>query len=224
MVSKSELCEKTALELCTASGTPGIAVGFRCDVSDFSSLPKTVQGIEELLGPIDVLVNNAGVALDGLLLRLREEDLQKTMNTNLLAPILLSREVSKSMIRRKASGSIVMIGSIIGELGNVGQVSYAASKAGLIGVTKSLALELGKKGIRTNLVAPGFVNTDMTGDMILKEEHHSKTTTTESIGGVPVATPHDVASSVLYLINTPSINGQVITVNSHRSAIHHAMP
>lgn len=212
VVSKSDICEITAKELSEAVGAPESAIGVKCDVSDLGSIPAAVQFVEDRLGPIDVLVNNAGIAVDGLLLRLREEQLQKTMNTNLLAPIVFSREVSKSMLRRKAVGSIIMMGSIVGEVGNVGQVAYAASKAGLIGATKSLALELGKKGIRTNLIAPGFVKTDMTEGIPLERSTEDE--------GLPIVAVEDIASTVVYLLNTPSINGQVISVTSHKSSIH----
>ena len=166
---------------------------------------KTAQ---ERLGQIDVLINNAGIAIDGLVIRMSTEDMQKVLTTNLTAPIVFSREVSKSWIRRQVTGNIIMIGSIVGEYGNAGQVAYAASKAGLVGATKSLAQELGKKGIRTNLIAPGFVKTDMTVELAKRyDATPNKPNFIE---------PEEVATTVLHVLHSPNMNGQVITIDSLR--------
>lgn len=175
-------------------------MGFKVDVNDTFSLPAAFKEVEAALGPVDVLVNNAGISKDGLLLRLNQEDLQSTLNTNLIAPILLSQQAVKSMIRRKSQGDIIMIGSVVSEHGNVGQVAYAASKAGLLGAAKSLALELRSKGIRVNTVSPGFVKTDMTKDLKI------------DLTGKDVH-PDEVAKAVLYLLDSPHISGQNIIVN-----------
>lgn len=192
-----------------STGNPKTAVGVKCDVYDLDSIPEAFRAAELALGPIDVLVNNAGIALDGLLIRLKDDDMQKVVTTNLLAPIAFSREASKSMLRRRSGGDIVMIGSMVGDIGNVGQVVYAATKAGLIGATKSMALELGKKGIRTNLVSPGFVDTDMTSSLT-----DAQLGVVSGVVSSKILAPEDVATAVIKLLQSASSNGEVIALGS----------
>jgi 3-oxoacyl-[acyl-carrier protein] reductase len=208
ILSKSERCVSVAKELSDLVGRRESAVGIRCDVENLQSIPDAVKTAQERLGQIDVLINNAGIAIDGLVIRMSTEDMQKVLTTNLTAPIVFSREVSKSWIRRQVTGNIIMIGSIVGEYGNAGQVAYAASKAGLVGATKSLAQELGKKGIRTNLIAPGFVKTDMTVELAKRyDATPNKPNFIE---------PEEVATTVLHVLHSPNMNGQVITIDSLR--------
>jgi NAD(P)-dependent dehydrogenase (short-subunit alcohol dehydrogenase family) len=132
---------------------------------------------------------------------MREEDLQEVITTNLMAPLVFAREVSKSFLKRKVSeGNIIMIGSIIADQGNVGQTVYAASKAGLSGAVKSLALELGSRNIRTNLISPGYIKTDMTASI-------------KSLEGRPEVLPEEVAEAVRFVLRTKSLNGESITVD-----------
>lgn len=209
VVSSSEKCKETAEYLNKKVGRRDAAVGVQCDVSNLISIPAAVKEVEAALGPVDVLVNNAGITMDSVVLRINDEEMQKVMKTNLMAPIAFSREVSKSMLRRKVEGDIVMIGSLVGGHGNFGQVVYAATKAGLEGATKSLALELGKKGIRTNLIAPGFVDTDMTKNLPLGH------TTAESETNMrQKLSPEQVAEEVSKLLKSKTKNGEIIKIGS----------
>lgn len=209
VLSKSDLCIETASNLNTKSGNSKTAVGIKCDIGKLESISDAYKAVESALGPVDVLINNAGIAMDGLLVRIRDEEMQKVVNTNLMAPIAFSREASKSMLRRKSGGDIIMIGSLVGEVGNVGQVVYSATKAGLIGATKSMALELGKKGIRVNMVSPGFVETDMTSSL-----SEAQLGAGSSNGRSKILAPEEVAEAVMKLLRSASANGQVITLGS----------
>lgn len=209
VLSKSDLCTETATILNKKAGNSKTAIGIKCDVTDLESIPEAFKAVELALGPVDVLVNNAGIAVDGLLVRMKDEDMQKVVTTNLLAPLAFSREASKSMMRRKSGGDIVMIGSLVGDVGNVGQVVYASTKAGLIGATKSMALELGKKGIRTNMVSPGFVETDMTSGLTEAQLKGGS-----GGGKVRILAPEDVASEVMKLLRSANSNGEILTLGS----------
>jgi 3-oxoacyl-[acyl-carrier protein] reductase len=157
-----------------------------------------------------VLVNNAGISEDGLILRMKKESLDRTLQTNLVSAVLCSREAAKLMMKARA-GSIIQISSVVGEMGNAGQVAYAAAKAGMIGLTKSLAKELASRQIRVNAVTPGYIETDMTG--ALNEVQKKAITDNIPLGKLGRTT--DVAELVGFLASPASqyITGQVIGVN-----------
>ena len=144
------------------------AKGYRSDASDFQAADQLITDVVADFGKLDVLVNNAGVTRDALLMRMSEEQWDTVMNVNLKSVFNLTKAAIKTMMRAK-SGSIINITSVVGIMGNAGQANYSASKAGIIGFSKSVALELGSRNIRSNAVAPGFIKTDMTGGLDEKE-------------------------------------------------------
>jgi 3-oxoacyl-[acyl-carrier protein] reductase len=142
-------------------------LGVKADVTDTAAIEAAFAEAEAINGPIEILVANAGITRDGLVLRMSDEDFQDVINTNLTGVFRCARRAAKSMLKLKR-GRIIIIGSVVGLSGSAGQVNYATTKAGLIGMARSLARELGVRGITTNVIAPGFVNTDMTA--VLDEE------------------------------------------------------
>jgi len=180
------------------------------DVADPAAVEALVARALERFGQIDVLVNNAGITRDGLLMRMKDEDWDQVLAVNLKSAFLLTRAVSKSMLRKK-SGRIINITSVIGQMGNAGQANYAASKAGLIGFTKSVARELASRGILVNAVAPGYIDTDMTSGL---PEAAQKAI----LDQIPLGTlgqAGDVANIVRFLAspNTRYVTGQVFNVD-----------
>lgn len=182
----------------------------KADISKAEDASKLVACTLETFGRIDTLVNNAGVTCDNLLMRMDEDAWDKVLNTNLKGAFFMTKAVIKPMLKQKG-GSIVNIASVVGLMGNAGQANYAASKAGLIGFTKSVAKEYGKKGIRVNAVAPGFICSDMTAGLSdsLKEQ---------MLAQVPLnvfGQPRDVANAVIFLASDKAsyITGQVLTVD-----------
>ncbi|MBC8140621.1 MAG: 3-oxoacyl-[acyl-carrier-protein] reductase [Armatimonadetes bacterium] len=191
-----------------ALGRKGYAL--TCDVADAASVETMVKKSHELLGRVDILINNAGITKDGLLLRMDESAWDAVLDTNLKGTFLCSRAVAKIMLKQKA-GRIINITSIMGQIGNPGQANYSASKAGMIGFTRTVARELGSRGITVNAVAPGFIATQMTDDM-------SETARAEILKKVPLArlgTPEDVGAAVTFLASDAAsyITGQVLTVD-----------
>lgn len=188
----------------------GVAEIFKCDVTDEKNVEEVVKVILDKFGKIDTLVNNAGITKDTLLLRMSVEDWDSVLDTNLKGVFLMTKQVLKSMIKRNY-GRIINIGSIVGIRGNVGQANYASSKAGLIGFTKAIALEYGGRNITSNLVAPGYIETEMTGILSqnIKEGYLSKIVLKR--GG----TPQDVANMVLFLTSPLAsyITGDVFKVD-----------
>ncbi len=178
------------------------------DVADETAVDAAVKEVLDE-GPLDVLVNNAGVTRDGLVMRMKLEDWDAVMNVNLRSAFLCSRAVSRAMIRQR-KGSIINITSIVGVIGNGGQANYASSKAGLIGLTKSLARELASRSVRVNAIAPGFIQTDMTGQ--LNDEQRS--TLTAQIPLDRLGTGEDVARAALFLASDLStyVTGHVLHV------------
>ncbi|XP_077863302.1 carbonyl reductase family member 4-like [Saccoglossus kowalevskii] len=153
-------------------GGGGNHSGVVCNISDEAAVETRLAQINEKYGRIDILVNSAGMNKDGLLLRTSKKEVMELMQSNLVGPMISSRVVLKQMIKQK-QGCIINIGSIVGFKGNIGQTSYGASKAGLLGFTRCLAKEVASRGIRVNLIAPGFIRTDMTGGaQFLQMEHH----------------------------------------------------
>ncbi len=180
------------------------------DVGNREQVNASIKQIEESFGSVDVLVNNAGITKDDLLIRLSEADIERVLRVNLLGAIFCSQAVIRGMLKKRG-GRIINISSIIGEIGNPGQTIYAASKAGLIGFTKSLAKELGSRNITVNAITPGYIETDMTSN--LNEE--IKQSMLKSIPVSRFGSGDDVAAVVKFLVSEEAgyVNGAVIPVN-----------
>lgn len=184
--------------------------GAVADVTDADQVSTLVKSVTEKYGSIDVLVNNAGVTRDTLLVRMSEADWDLVLKVNLKGAFLMTQAVAKVMMKQR-SGKIVSISSVVGLMGNAGQANYSASKAGLIGLTKSAARELAGRGICVNAVAPGFIETEMTAKL-------SDNAKAAFLDGIPLkraGQPHDIARTVLFLSSSASdyITGQVLGVN-----------
>jgi 3-oxoacyl-[acyl-carrier protein] reductase len=186
------------------------AAGFACDVADGGQVEAAIAAAEAALGPIDVLVNNAGLTRDNILLRLTEADWDAVLDANLKGAFHTTKAVIKGMMKRRA-GRIVNITSIVGLTGNKGQANYAASKAGLIGFTKSVAKEYASRGILVNCVAPGFIETDMTAAL----PDAARASLLEDIALGRLGRPEDVAGAVLFLASDLAayVTGQVLVVD-----------
>ena len=199
----SDAAEKTALE---CQGSFGVKAGaYTLDVSDFSASKETVAKIKSELGSATILVNNAGITRDGLAAMTSESDFDAVIGTNLKGAFNMVRHMLGVFIRER-QGCIVNISSVSGIIGNAGQCSYSASKAGLIGLTKSLAKELAPRGIRCNAVAPGFIKTDMTSGLDL--ERIEKAVPLGRLGS-----PQEVADAAVFLIKADYITGEVVRVD-----------
>ncbi len=188
----------------------GKAALFQADVSDSAQVEQMVASVLETFGSLDILVNNAGITRDGLLMRMKEEDFDAVLDTNLKGIFHVTKAVTKIMMKQR-SGRIVNMASVVGIIGNAGQTNYAAAKAGVIGFTKSAARELAARGITVNAVAPGFIATDMTAAMPEK----AKEATLAAIPLRRMGTPEDVANAVLFLVSDQAayITGQVVKVD-----------
>jgi 3-oxoacyl-[acyl-carrier protein] reductase len=186
------------------------AAGVACDVAQADQVEAAIAAAEQALGPIDILVNNAGLTRDNILLRLTDADWNAVLDANLKGAFHTTRAVIKGMMKRRA-GRIVNITSIVGLTGNKGQANYAASKAGLIGFTKSVAKEYASRGVLANCVAPGFIETDMTA--ALPDE--ARATLLQDIALGRLGRPEDVAGAVLFLASDLAgyITGQVLVVD-----------
>ena len=181
------------------------AKAYRCDVADFAAVKETVAKIKADFTTAQILVNNAGITRDGLLAMMREEDFDAVLNTNLKGAFNMIRHMAGLFIRAH-EGCIINITSVSGMMGNAGQCNYAASKAGLIGLTKSAAKELAPKGIRCNAVAPGFIATDMT-------ENQADNPLVHAIPLGHMGDPADVADAVAYLAAAKYVTGEVLRVD-----------
>jgi 3-oxoacyl-[acyl-carrier protein] reductase len=192
-----------------AADAGGEAVGFRVDVSSETEVAAFVKKVLEADGRIDVLVNNAGITRDGLVVRMRESDWDRVLDINLKGAYLATRFAVKPMMKQRY-GRIVNITSVVGVSGNPGQANYVASKAGLIGLTKSVAQELASRGITANAVAPGFIETDMTRNLPEK----ARSAMLDRIPAGRAGTPEEVARAVLFLASGEAdyITGQVLHV------------
>ena len=188
----------------------GSASAVKIDVSNPDEVKQVFDSIKNDKKPVDILVNNAGITRDGLMIRMKEADWDSVLNINLKGSFLCSQQAAKQMMKQK-SGAIVNIASIVGVMGNFGQANYSASKAGVIGLTKTLAREVASRGIRVNAVAPGFIDTEMT--RVLDESVRQQLI--EQIPLARLGLPDDVARCVSFLVSDRSsyITGQVINVN-----------
>ncbi len=186
------------------------AKGYRSDASDFNAAEALAVQVLADFGSLDILINNAGITRDGLLMRMSEEQWDTVINVNLKSVFNLTKAVIKPMMKAK-SGSIINLTSVVGIRGNAGQANYAASKAGIIGFTKSVALELGSRNIRSNAIAPGFIETEMTGELNEKAIEEWKQSIPLRRGGQP----DEVADACLFLASDLSryITGQVLQVD-----------
>jgi len=205
----NEAAALEALQLVTAAGAPRAKL-YRFDVADPASCGKAVDEVVAEFGALNILVNNAGIAIDQLLMRLKDEDWKRQLDVNLTGAFNLTRAVSRPMMKARG-GAIVNLSSVVGEMGNAGQVAYAASKAGLIGLTKSVARELASRNIRCNAVTPGFIETDMTSAL----PEAARTKLMESIPLARLGSAEDVANAVCFLASDQAayVTGEVLKVN-----------
>ncbi len=202
--TRVEKLEELAAEL--GEGTLVIAA----NLGDAASIEQLAQEAEKQLGQIDILVNNAGITRDGLAMRMKDEDWETVLNVNLTSAFRLSRAAMRGMMKRRF-GRIINISSVVGVMGNPGQANYCAAKAGMIGMTKSLAAELASRGITANCIAPGFIATPMTE--ALNEEQQARIN--QNIPTGRMGTPEEIAASVLFLASQEAayITGQTLHVN-----------
>ena len=191
-------------------GAPEGALDVRCDITDPAAVDAAFAEVEEAHGPVEVLVANAGITQDTLVLRMSDDDWSRVIETNLTGSFRVVRRAAKGMLRLRR-GRIILISSVVGLLGSAGQVNYAASKSGLVGMARSLARELGSRSITTNVVAPGFVETDMTG--VLTDEQRA--TIKAQVPLQRYATPEEVAAAVTWLAGDGAayVTGAVIPVD-----------
>ncbi len=206
-LSSEEKAKALEAELTAGSGE---AKGFKSNAAIYDDATKLVDDVVEAFGTIDIVVNNAGITRDNLLMRMTEEHWDEVIQINLKSIFNLTKAVQRTMLKAR-SGSIINMSSVVGVKGNAGQSNYAASKAGIIGFTKSIALELGSRNIRCNAIAPGFIETEMTGQLDEKVVEEWRNAIPLKRGG----TPKDVADLTVFLASDMSayITGQVVNVD-----------
>ena len=196
-----------AVEVCGIARESGVrAECFQCDVSDFSAAKVTIDAVKQAFGTVDILVNNAGITRDGLIVTMKEDSFDSVININLKGAFNMIRHCAAIFVRKRG-GKIINISSVAGVIGNAGQANYSASKAGLIGLTKSTARELASRNICCNAIAPGFINTDMTGDVA--QDH-------PLVASIPlgrIGSPEEVAELVAFLCSADYITGQVMCID-----------
>ena len=200
---------KVAVTVRKGSGPDG-ALSVKADVLDSGSLDSAIAEVEAKLGPIEVLVANAGITKDSLLLRMSDEDFEEVINTNFNGVFRIMKRATKSMIKQRF-GKVLLIGSVVGLLGSPGQINYSASKSALVGMARSISRELGGRGITANVVAPGFIDTDMTSELSAEQQK-------DYLSRIPAgrfASPEEVAKVVSWLASDDAayITGAVIPVD-----------
>lgn len=188
----------------------GMAESYGCNVADFEAAGEMIAEVIKKHGALDILVNNAGITKDGLLLKMSEEDFDKVIEINLKGTFNCIKHATRQMLKQK-SGRIINMSSVVGIAGNAGQVNYAASKAGVIGITRSVAKELGSRGITVNAIAPGYIDTDMTA--VLSED--IKNAIIDSVPLKRMGCVEDIANAAVFLASDKAsyITGQVISVD-----------
>jgi 3-oxoacyl-[acyl-carrier protein] reductase len=208
VVDVTEAGAQTARDIEQATGRA--TTFFRADISKEAEAKAAVAAVEEALGPVDILVNNAGITRDGLVLVMDESDWDAVLAVNLKGAFLMSKAVLRGMIKRRR-GSIVSISSVVGRRGNAGQVNYSAAKAGLIGLTKSLAREVASRNVRVNAVAPGYIETEMTAAL----EEKARNALISQIPLNRIGSPDDVADAVVFLAGDSAsfVTGAVLAVD-----------
>ena len=192
------------------SGAPEGLLGVQCDVTDADAVDRAFTEVEEHQGPVEVLVSNAGITRDGLLMRMKEDDFTDVLDANLTAAYRVAKRATPKMVRARR-GRMVFVSSVVGLLGSAGQTNYAASKAGLVGLARSIARELGSRNVTANVVAPGFVRTDMTAELPEKRQQ-------EILGQVPLsryAEADEIAAVVRFLASDAAgyVTGAVVPVD-----------
>lgn len=210
IVNYSGSKEKAEETVRLIKSTGGEAEAVRCDVSDFAACGELARQVLEKYKRLDILVNNAGITRDGLIMRMSEQDYDAVLDTNLKGAFNMIHHFTRAFLKQK-SGRVINISSVSGVMGNAGQANYSASKAGLIGLTKSVARELASRGICVNAVAPGFIDTDMTGNM----QESAKAGLKNMIPMGRIGEPEDIAETVAFLAGDAAgyITGQVICVD-----------
>jgi 3-oxoacyl-[acyl-carrier protein] reductase len=205
----NEAAANEALALVQKAGAPKAKL-FRFDVADPAACAAAVEAIVGELGGLHILVNNAGIAIDQLVMRLKDEDWNRQISVNLTGAFNLIRAATRPMMKQKG-GAIVNLTSVVGEMGNAGQAAYSATKAGLEGLTKSVARELASRNVRVNAVAPGFIDTDMTAGL----PEAAKTKMMDSIPLARLGTSEDVANAVAFLASDQAsyVTGETLRVN-----------
>jgi 3-oxoacyl-[acyl-carrier protein] reductase len=189
---------------------PDGVLGVECDVTDPGQVESAFSEVEQALGPVEAVIANAGITRDGLVLRMSDDDWEAVLRTNLTGAFRVARRAARPMIRARF-GRIVFISSVVGQLGSAGQVNYAASKSGLVGLARSLARELGSRGVTANVVAPGYIETDMTAE--LSDDLKSKYAEQIPLGRM--GTVDDIAAVVEFLVSDASgyVTGALIPVD-----------
>ncbi len=216
MVYRDETVGQSAMQKIREK-TPGASLlGKSCDISKMAEVEALFEWVIKECGKLDILVNNAGVTRDNLILRMKEEDWDAVMNTNLKGAFLMSKIAVKHMIKAR-KGSIINLSSVVGQIGNAGQVNYAASKGGLIAFTKSLAREVASRNVTVNAIAPGYIETDMTESL----SPEMKDTLKANIPLGRLGTTADIAQAALYLASDGAsyVTGQVLAVNGGMSMV-----
>ena len=192
------------------SGAPEGLFGVQCDVTDSAAVDRAFTEVEEHQGPVEILVSNAGITRDGLLMRMKEEDFTDVIDANLTAAFRVAKRATPKMVRARW-GRMIFISSVVGQLGTAGQTNYAASKAGLVGLARSIARELGSRSITANVVAPGFITTDMTAELPEKRQQ-------EILAAVPAGrygSTDEIAAAVRFLAGDTAgyITGAIVPVD-----------